>query len=199
MTVKSLPPTSALVLIDLQNLVVNFPLQPRSGQEVIKNAVRLVSQFHEQKLPVVFVRVSCSRDGASMVATEVDSPVGLNPEMLQPGWDELVPDFVLSESDILVTKYNWGAFYGTDLELQLRRRGISCIVLAGIATNFGVESTARDGYERNFQQIFVEDAMSSRSAEMHEFSIKTILPRLGQMSTTDEVLRLMKERQVVCK
>lgn len=199
MTVTSLPATSALVLIDLQNLIVNMPLQPRTGQEVIKNAVRLVSQFREHKLPVVFVRVSHSNDGGTIIRTEVDSPMAITPETLPPGWDELVPELKVQDSDIVVTKYNIGAFYGTDLELQLRRRGVSCIVLGGIATNFGVESTARDGYERNFQQIFVEDAMSSRSTEMHDFSIKNILPRLGQITTTEGLLQLMQTHQKVSK
>jgi nicotinamidase-related amidase len=195
MPITSLPAASALVLIDLQNLVVSIPLQPKTGQEVVKNAVRLVSEFHQQKLPVVFVRVSHSKDGGTIIRTEVDSPMAIDPETLAAGWDELVPELKVRESDIVVTKYNIGAFYGTDLELQLRRRGVSCIVLGGIATNFGVEATARDGYERNFQQIFVEDCMSSRSAEMHDFSVKHILPRLGQMTTTENLLHLMQTHQ----
>ncbi len=195
MTVTSLPKASALVLIDLQNLVINLPLQPRTGQEVVKNAARLVSAFHKQKLPVVLVRVSHSKDGGDIIRSIVDSPMAMNFDALPPGWDEVVPELMLNESTIVVTKHNWGAFYGTDLELQLRRRGVSCIVLGGIATNFGVESTARQGYERNFQQIFVEDAISSRSAELHEFSVEHILPRLGQMTTTESLLHLMQTRQ----
>ena len=191
MAITNLPSTSALVLIDLQNLVLSFPLQPRSGQEVVSNAIRLVSAFREQKLPVVFVRVSHSQDGGNIVRTIVDSPMNIDFKTLSPGWDQLVPELKSVESDIIITKYNWGAFYGTDLELQLRRRGISCIVLGGIATNMGVESTARQGYERNFQQIFVEDAMTSFSIEMHEFSVKNILPRLGQITTTENLLHLM--------
>jgi nicotinamidase-related amidase len=197
MTITSIPSTSALVLIDLQNLVVTMPLQPRPGQEVVKNALHLVSEFREQKLPVVFVRVSHSKDGGTIIRTEVDSPMAIDPKTLPLGWDEIMPELKTQESDIVVTKYNIGAFYGTDLELQLRRRGVTCIVLGGIATNFGVEFTAKDGYERNFQQIFVEDCMSSLSAEMHDFSVKYILPRLGQITTTKGLLHLMQTHQKV--
>jgi nicotinamidase-related amidase len=109
-----------------------------------------------------------------------------------PGWDELAPDLEKSEKDILITKRQWGAFYGTALDLQLRRRGIRTIVIGGIATNFGVESTARDAYERNFGLVFVEDAMSGISAEAHKFAIGTIFPRIGRVRSTAEVLGAIK-------
>jgi nicotinamidase-related amidase len=92
------------------------------------------------------------------------------------------------QADFIVTKKQWGAFYGTDLDLQLRRRKIDTIVLCGIATNIGVESTARFAFELGFQQVFVEDAMSGRSAEDHNHSVKTIFPRLGRVRKTEEIL-----------
>jgi nicotinamidase-related amidase len=91
-------------------------------------------------------------------------------------------------SDYVITKRQWGAFYGTDLDLQLRRRGIKTIILCGIATSFGVESTARDAYERGYDQIFAEDAMASRSAAEHEHTISHILPRIGRVRSTAEIL-----------
>ena len=81
-----------------------------------------------------------------------------------------------------------GAFYGTDLDLQLRRRGLKTIVLCGIATEFGVESTARDAYERGYEQVFAEDAMTGRSAEGHANSITHIFPRMGRVRSTEEIV-----------
>ena len=86
-----------------------------------------------------------------------------------------------------MTKHQWGAFYGTDLDVQLRRRGIKAIVLGGIATNFGVESTAEQAWERGYEVVIVEDATSSRSAEMHAFSIGTMLPRLSRVTKSTEI------------
>jgi nicotinamidase-related amidase len=87
-----------------------------------------------------------------------------------------------------VIKKQWGAFYGTDLELQLRRRGIRTIVLCGISTCFGVESTARNAFELGYEQVFVEDAMSSRSTAEHAHTVKNIFPRMGRVRSTDVVL-----------
>lgn len=99
-----------------------------------------------------------------------------------------MPELNIQPTDFLITKHQWGAFYGTDLDLQLRRRGIDTIILCGISTNFGVESTARFAYEFGYNQILVEDAMSAMTKEAHEASIKFVFPRLGLIRNTDEVL-----------
>ena len=90
-------------------------------------------------------------------------------------------------TDIRVTKHQWGAFYGTDLDVQLRRRGIKTLVLGGIATNFGVESTAEQAWERGYAVVVAEDATSSVSAEMHAFSIGSMLPRLSRIVKAGEI------------
>lgn len=96
------------------------------------------------------------------------------------------------EGDIVITKRQWGAFYGTELDLQLRRRHIRTLILGGIATNFGVESTARDAYERGYEQVFVEDAMAAPTAEAHRFAVTTILPRIGLVRSTEHVLNALR-------
>jgi nicotinamidase-related amidase len=107
---------------------------------------------------------------------------------MPPDWSEFVPEIAPVPSDIVIAKKPWGAFYGTDLELQLRRRGMDTIVLCGISTDLGVESTARFAYEYGFQQVFAEDAMSSRSAEQHHAAVNFILKRMGRVRKTDEIL-----------
>ena len=90
--------------------------------------------------------------------------------------------------DLVITKHQWGAFYRTELELELRRRGLTTIVLCGIATNIGVESTARFAFEYGYHQVFVEDAMSALSAEEHMTTVTKIFPRIGLVRKTKEIL-----------
>ena len=90
--------------------------------------------------------------------------------------------------DVVITKRQWGAFYGTDLDLQLRRRGIDTMILCGISTTIGVESTARDAFERGYQQIFVEDAMAAHAAEDHRHTVESVFPRMGRVRSTEQVL-----------
>jgi nicotinamidase-related amidase len=106
-------------------------------------------------------------------------------------WADIVPELGPKAGDIIVTKRQWGAFYGTDLELHLRRRGINTIVIGGISTNFGVESTARDAWERAYAMVFAEDAMAAMSAEAHSFAVANIFPRLGRVRSTSEVLNAL--------
>jgi nicotinamidase-related amidase len=110
------------------------------------------------------------------------------PAQLPPNWADIVPELGPQPGDVVITKRQWGAFYGTDLELQLRRRGITTIVLGGIATNFGVESTARDAWERNYELILVEDAMTSLAPDAHALALKVVFPRLGRVRSTADVL-----------
>jgi nicotinamidase-related amidase len=76
--------------------------------------------------------------------------------------------------------------------MELRRRGIKTIVLGGISTNYGVESTARDAYERSYNLIFASDAMSSRVSADHEFAITRIFPRIGRIRKTEEIISGLK-------
>ena len=71
--------------------------------------------------------------------------------------------------------------------LQLRRRGVTTIVLGGIATNFGVESTARSAWEHGYAVVIAEDATTSLTAEMHTFSVEHILPRIGIVSRAADI------------
>jgi nicotinamidase-related amidase len=105
-----------------------------------------------------------------------------------PDWAEIVPEMGPKQGDFVITKRQWGAFYGTDLDLQLRRRGLTAIVLCGIATEVGVESTARDAYERGYQQVFVRDAMAGLNAESHANAIERIFPRIGRVRGTKEII-----------
>lgn len=178
--------TPALVLIDLQRGIVGRDTKPHAANDVVACNARLVEAFRAKTWPVVFVHVSFAPDRADAPRPLVDEPV--QPSMQPEGWDQIVPELGKRDGDILVKKRNWGAFYGTDLDLHLRRRGITRIVLTGISTNIGVESTARDAFERNYKLLFVEDAMTAMSEEEHAHSLKYVFPRMGIVRSTADVL-----------
>lgn len=176
---------TALVVIDLQRGIASRETAPHSAAGVVANAAKLVQTFRATQLPIVFVRVSFNASGADALKPIVDEAAQFPPPAA--GWDELVPELGAQQSDIVVTKRNWGAFYGTDLDLQLRRRGVQRIAICGIATHIGVESTARDAYERAYPLLFVEDAMAAMSAEEHAHALRYIFPRMGIIRSTADV------------
>ena len=180
------PRTTALVLIDLQKGIAPFAGGPHTSGEVNARAGRLAARFRELGAPVALVRVGWAADGADMLRPQADeAPRQMT---LPANWWEYADELNAADGDIHITKRQWGAFYGTELDLQLRRRGIKRIVLAGISTNIGVESTARFGWELGYELVLVEDAMSSSSAEHHRFAVENIFPRLGLVRSTADVL-----------
>jgi nicotinamidase-related amidase len=183
------PNTTALIVIDLQRGIVARQAAPHAAAEVVERCARLANAFREQNALVVLVHVAFS-DDRERLKPEADGAPPLGP--LPSDWSDIVPEIGPRSGDVVITKRQWGAFYGTALDLQLRRRSIRTLVYGGIATNFGVESTARDAYERGFEQVFVEDAMSGLTADAHQFAIATIFPRMGRIRSTDEVLAAIK-------
>ena len=179
------PATTALVLIDLQNGIVGLNCAPLTGPEVVATARDLAARFREAGAPVVLVHVGWRSD-AERASTAVDMPAKSPPGGLPAEWSQLV-DGLREPGDIVVLKHHWGAFTGTDLDLQLRRRGVKTIVLAGIATNFGVESTARSAWELSYDTVIVEDATTGLSAELHAFAFANIFPHIAKVTTADEL------------
>ena len=178
------PKKTALVLIDLQNAIVGMNPAPHAAAQVVENSKKLADAFRVQGAPVVYVRVDLN----DFMKLPVDQPHNLGDKPLPDAASEIAPSAGFQPGDILVTKRHWGAFAGTDLEQRLKSRGIETVVLTGISTNAGVESTARQGTGLGFAFVLVEDACSSQNAEHHRFAFENIFPRLTRVRTTDEVL-----------
>jgi nicotinamidase-related amidase len=177
------PKSTALVLIDLQKGVLAMPVAPYPAAAVYERSMRLARRFHAAKAPVAWVRVSFSADLADAPNPPVDRPT--NYAALPSGWDEF-PEPPRA-GDLIITKRHWGAFHGTELDLQLRRRGVRRIVLGGIATNIGVESTARSAAEHGYELVIPEDLCSCVSAETHAFSFKHVFPRIARVTASDDL------------
>ena len=174
------PKTTALVLIDLQKGIMSRTIVPHDSEQIIRRSVQLAQDFRAAGAPVVLVNVTFAKDFADALRQPVDQPTPIPPGGFPEDFAVLV-DGLEQPGDILITKRQWGAFHGTELDLQLRRRGITTIVLAGVSTNAGVESTARQAWEHGYRLILLEDACGSTSAEMHAFSITNIMPRLSNV------------------
>jgi nicotinamidase-related amidase len=181
------PETSALILIDLQHGVVALETSPHPASSVVAKAASLAATFRKHRSPVIYVRV----DLANMLQVPADRSHG-DPENPPPAMaSELVPASGVQSSDLVITKRHWSAFSGTDLEVMLKKSGRTTLVIGGIATNFGVESTARAAAGLGFGVVFVEDATTSIDAQAHEFAFNTIFPLLGRVRKTSEVMEAL--------
>ena len=180
-----LDPVTALIVVDLQKGVVALPLVHPIG-EIVARACALADAFRARGLPVALVNVV----GAAPGRTEQPRQTGVRPE----GWADLIPELNRQPDDIVVTKRTWGAFASTDLEVQLKARGVTQVVVAGVATATGVESTARQAYELGFNVTLAIDAMADRRAEAHDYSVKNVFPRLGETGTSQDIIDRLRRR-----
>ncbi len=181
MALTTLDAASALVVIDLQKGSVGLPI---AG--VIANAAALCAAFRRHRLPVMLVRVTGAAGGRTEQAPRLGEPA--------PDWAELVPELNRQPSDHTVTKRSWGAFTATDLEAQLRGRGVTQLVVAGVATSVGVRSTARHAHKLGFNVTLALDAITDPSPEAHGHSLARIFPRLGETGTTGQIVALLDPR-----
>ena len=184
---------AAVVLIDLQNFQSGRSLGPHSVDTVVHNANRLVATGRRTDALVVYVRNSQLASGGDALQVVADNrPRGHGRQ--HEGWDLLLDGVTAPrpEQDPVTIKRGWDAFYGSSLELQLRRHGVSTLVMSGISTNFGVEGTARSAIDRGFDVVFAEDAMTSADSGLHEFAVTRIFPRIGRVTSTEEAVILME-------
>jgi nicotinamidase-related amidase len=187
MPLTKLDAKAALIVIDLQKGVVAAPaVHPVA--EIVARAAQLARAFRERGLPVVLVNVT----GAAPGRTDTARPRFSLPD----DWSELVPELDRAPNDYVVSKQRVGAFIGTSLQDYLQQRGVTQVFLAGVATSSGVEATARSAYDYGYNVVLVVDAMTDRDPDAHRHSTEKIFPRLGEVETTCNVLRMLEESAV---
>jgi nicotinamidase-related amidase len=185
MPVTTIDDKTALIVIDLQKGIVGLPtVHPISA--VIERSCALIDAFRQHDLPVVLVNVT----GGAPGRTEQPRRIATFPE----GFADLIPELNKQPDDIMVTKQTWGAFPSTDLENRLKAKGVTQVVVVGVATGTGVEATARQAYEHGFNVTLAIDAMTDTRPESHAYSLSHVFPRLGETGTTQEIIDLLAKR-----
>ncbi len=185
MAISTLDPNTALLVIDLQKGMAGLPtVHPMT--DVVANTVALLDAFRSRGLPVVLVNVDGSPPGRTERSFSASG--------LPADWTQLLPELRQQRSDHTVTKRSWGAFTNTGLEQHLRQRGVTQVVVTGISTSAGVESTARQAHDFGFNVTLAVDAMTDMNLEAHQNSVTRIFPRMSETGTTRELLDLISAR-----
>jgi len=186
MAITTIDPKTALIVIDLQKGITMMPTA-HPINEVIAKTGELLDAFRNRSLPVVLVNVDNLAPGRAEQS--------FNVKQLPEGWTELVPQLNQQPKDHLVTKRTWGAFRNTDLEEYLKKNDVTQVVVVGVATSAGVESTARQAHECGFNVTLAVDAMTDRDPDAHTNSVTKIFPKLGETGTTKDIINLLQARK----
>lgn len=182
------PQTTAFILVDLQHGILALPLTPYDSAHVLARSVELGRALAGAGSTLVLVNTNYSDGYADRPNQLTDAPMSLPAEGLPENWATLVPEISALPARVRITKRQQSAFYGTELDLQLRRRGIATVVISGVATNFGVEATARDAHNLNYAVVIAADACSNVAPTLHEFAIAKILPRIARVRSSSDII-----------
>lgn len=197
--ITALDPKTALVLIDMQNAIAAIKGAHHFGG-IVEKSQQLIEAFRSKNLPIIFINVNPIGSPWTKVRAEVSQmpkdEAGI--AAAQANWEtnglgDIVSQLEVKEGDLLITKYTWSAFPNTSLHDELQKRGVTGIVLAGVATSIGVEGTARDASVLGYNLTFVSDAMTDMFLEAHEHSLSRIFPRIGEVDTTEAVVAKVQE------
>lgn len=185
MAITTLDAVTALVVIDLQKGILSRPLAHPAATVLAHNR-GLLAAFRARHLPVVLVNVAGQPQGRT-------SQPRFDTSSFPADWTELVPELEAQPSDIKITKHSWGPFATTGIEQKLRHLGVTQLVITGVATSIGVESTARQAFDLGFNVALPSDAMTDMRADTHGNSVGVIFPRLGEVGTSHEVIALLEK------
>lgn len=188
------PSSTALVLVDFFNGLLGIDMHPYTGEQILDNGVQLAEAFRARDALTVLTVGAMNPPPSAAYSAAPPAPVferDMSPlagVAKVPDWRSFPEALGPKPGDYVMTKFSWSAFHGTDLDFQLRRRGVNTIVLGGIATNFGAEGTGRDARALGYSVIFVEDAMRAITDEEHQHSVRYTLPMIGRVRSAKEVL-----------
>jgi nicotinamidase-related amidase len=161
---------TALIAVDLMPRIVELDLGPHRGADVVARTAALATALRKA--------------GGTVVVVGAERPHVAE----QPPGSGLVPEMAPQDGDVEVVKRTIGAFYGTGLAERLRERGVDTVIMAGLATTMGVESTARAAADHGFEVVFAADATSGMTAAEHEHALAVTLPRFGDVQDTEQLL-----------
>jgi nicotinamidase-related amidase len=184
MPVTALDERPALVVVDLQRGTTGNPIA-HPVADVVDNAVRLTGAFRKRGLPVVLAAFDLD------AAAPGRSELGGRPDAVPADFADLIPELSAAGTDILLVRQAWSCFTATPLHALLQEAGVTQVVIAGLATSFGVESTARTAYDLGYNVVLAVDAMTDPRAEAHDNSVTRVFPVIGETGTTDAILDLI--------
>jgi ureidoacrylate peracid hydrolase len=170
-------------------------------RRILPNLQRLLQGARAAGITTFYPAGAHAPDGSDFVERLTDTDMDLSPggaeTPIKPRFTrgspeaEIAAELAPAPGDVVVRKQRWSAFFQTNLELQLRARGIDTIILAGGSTDVGIAATAFAARDRDYGLVIVRDACFSMRGNNHDFFMDRVFPRMARIRTVDETLVLM--------
>ena len=197
---------TALIVVDVQNDFCHSqgsfskrkaelsPIQ----KKVVPSLISFISQYRQFNLPIIFIRtVHSDWTNSPSWLGRMGGAAQKFPVCLPDSWGAEFYEVEPKNTDCIVTKHRYSAFVGTDLNLILRSKGIETILLTGVATNICVETTARDGFNLDYNVILVEDCCGAYIAEEHASTLTNISKYFGIVTDSKTIKKIMASKRFI--
>ena len=192
MTLDLDPQSTALIIIDLQQGILSPEPIPYGRDEIVARSAELGRAVAEAGGTLVLTTTDFAPGYADAPRGKADAPWALPEQGLPPDFATLVSEIDALPSAVRLAKRQMSAFFGSELDLQLRRRGCASVVICGVATNMGVEATARAAFDLNYDVVIAADACGSVAPGLHAFAVENILPRIARVRPTAEIVEALR-------
>lgn len=177
---------TALLVMDMQMGILGR--LPQNGAEIVENVAGAIKEAREKDITVIFVRVGFQK-GLPEISPANKSFSAIKKQLLSGDLDafmQIHSGLGMIEDDILINKKRVSAFSGSDLEMILRAKNITHLVLTGISTSGVVLSTLRAAFDKDYQLTVLSDGCADMDEEVHQFLIQKLFPKQGDVMTIDD-------------
>jgi ureidoacrylate peracid hydrolase len=198
------PRHAAVLVVDMQNdfcddagFIGKTGRDMSFKKEMAPRLARLVDEARLHRVPVIFIRHVNNDYVVSEASLERKLRQFGNTADLICSEGSWGADFYVVQprsGDPVVTKHRYSAFVDTNLDLILRSTGIKTLIMTGVATNMCVESTARDGFMKDYYIVFVSDCTATSTVEDQEATLRNIRYGFGVVHTSEELIRTWEKR-----
>jgi len=193
---------SALIVIDVQNDFCHeqgaFSKRgldvSNIQQRIVPKLASFIERLREFNYPIIFVKTVHSEwTNSPSWLRRMGGMAEEIPICLPNSWGSEFYKVEPKATDCIVIKHRYSAFVGTDLNLILRSKGIQTILITGVVTNVCVETTARDGFNHDFNIILVEDCCGAYFSEEHNGTLVNINKYFGIVTNSDTIINIIKD------
>ncbi|UCE37661.1 MAG: cysteine hydrolase [Thermoplasmata archaeon] len=188
---KYVPTSSALIVMDMQKFFLSEESHAfiPASKAIIPNVRDLIASFRNRDLPVIFTRHSLKKNEEPGIMGRWWADVIREDSELSNITNLLTP----LDSEIVIRKTRYSAFFGTELEKVLKREKVENIVVTGVMTHLCCETTAREAFMKDFEVFFVVDATATQNEELHLSTLRTLSDGFAVPVTTKEILKEIEE------
>ena len=182
---------TALVVIDMENAFIDpeSPLCIRNALATVPACGRVIRKSRERKIPVFFVNRIYRRNGSDVEFTRYqswyDGDRYLAPGSTGPLSIDVPAEFKPQAGDYTIVKPRFSAFFQTELDLILRRLGVTTVIMTGTTTPNCIRTTCYDGISMDYNIIIIEDCCSSNTEEIQRVNMED-MARVGAVITSAE-------------